>query len=56
MEQEVRHFTDQQSALALVAHSGFREVGGELLEAFYLQWQHEALVMNQWLAIQKLVI
>jgi aminopeptidase N len=27
-------------------------VGAELLEAFYLQWQHESLVMNQWLAIQ----
>jgi len=50
--EQADNMTDQQSALALVAHSGFREVGGELLEAFYLQWQHEALVMNQWLAIQ----
>jgi len=46
------NMTDQQAALSLVAHSGFREVGAELLEAFYLQWQHESLVMNQWLAIQ----
>jgi len=46
------NMTDQQAALTLVAHSGFREVGAELLETFYLQWQHEPLVMNQWLAIQ----
>ena len=46
------NMTDQQAALSLVVHSGFREVGAELLEAFYLQWQHESLVMNQWLAIQ----
>ncbi len=46
------NMTDQQAALLLVVHSGFREVGAELLEAFYLQWQHESLVMNQWLAIQ----
>jgi aminopeptidase N len=46
------NMTDQQAALSLVVHSDFREVGAELLEAFYMQWQHESLVMNQWLAIQ----
>ena len=46
------NMTDQQAALTLVVHSDFREVGAELLDAFYLQWQHESLVMNQWLAIQ----
>ena len=46
------NMTDQQAALALVVHSDFREAGAELLNAFYLQWQHESLVMNQWLSIQ----
>ncbi|MBA4502077.1 aminopeptidase N [Marinobacterium marinum] len=46
------NMTDQLAALSLVAHSGFRETGAELLQAFYQQWQHEALVMNQWLSVQ----
>ncbi|WP_010325349.1 aminopeptidase N [Marinobacterium stanieri] len=46
------NMTDQQAALALVAHSRHRESAAELLQQFYLQWQHESLVMNQWLAVQ----
>lgn len=46
------NMTDQLAALSLVAHSDFKEMAEELLQAFYLQWQHESLVMNQWLAVQ----
>ncbi|WP_425515644.1 aminopeptidase N [Marinobacterium ramblicola] len=46
------NMTDQQSALALVVHSGFRQAGERLLAEFQAQWQHEALVMNQWFSIQ----
>ncbi|MBV0932270.1 aminopeptidase N [Marinobacterium weihaiense] len=46
------NMTDQLAALSLVAHSDFRETADELLQAFYLQWQHESLVMNQWLSVQ----
>ncbi|GAA0784415.1 aminopeptidase N [Marinobacterium sediminicola] len=46
------NMTDQLAALSLVAHSEFRETAEELLQEFYQQWQHESLVMNQWLAVQ----
>ncbi|GGB95490.1 aminopeptidase N [Marinobacterium zhoushanense] len=46
------NMTDQQAALALVVHSGFRQAGERLLAEFQAQWQHEALVMNQWFSIQ----
>lgn len=46
------NMTDQLAALSLVAHSEFRETAAELLQAFYQQWQHESLVMNQWLSVQ----
>ena len=46
------NMTDQLSALTLVVHSPHRESADELLQNFYLQWQHEPLVMNQWLSVQ----
>jgi len=46
------NMTEQQAALALVVHSEFTECAGELLGEFLSQWQHESLVMNQWLSIQ----
>ncbi|WP_409522806.1 aminopeptidase N [Nitrincola sp. MINF-07-Sa-05] len=46
------NMTEQQAALALVVHSEFAECAGELLGEFLSQWQHESLVMNQWLSIQ----
>ncbi len=46
------NMTDQQAVLALVVHSEFRAAAERLLGAFHDQWQHEALVMNQWFAIQ----
>lgn len=50
--QQSDNMTDQLAALSLVAHSAFRETADELLQAFYQQWQHESLVMNQWLSVQ----
>lgn len=46
------NMTDQQAALALTVHSEFRAAGQRLLDSFLTQWQHEALVMNQWFSIQ----
>jgi aminopeptidase N len=46
------NMTDQLAALSLVAHSESRESAEELLQAFFQQWQHESLVMNQWLSVQ----
>lgn len=46
------NMTDQQAALSLVVNSGFRDAGRRLLDEFHAQWHHEALVMNQWFAIQ----
>ncbi|PSL13229.1 aminopeptidase N [Marinobacterium halophilum] len=50
--QQSDNMTDQLAAFALVAHSDDRETAEELLQAFYQQWQHESLVMNQWLSVQ----
>ncbi|MFN3880798.1 MAG: aminopeptidase N [Nitrincola lacisaponensis] len=46
------NMTDQFAALISVAHSGFRDSADELLAEFLSQWQHESLVMNQWLMVQ----
>ncbi len=46
------NMTDQSAALALVAHSRFGQAAKKLLNRFYEQWQDEALVVNQWFAIQ----
>ncbi|MDI3326837.1 aminopeptidase N [Pontibacterium granulatum] len=49
---EADNMTDQSAALAVVAHSRFKQAAHKLLERFYDQWQDEALVVNQWFAIQ----
>ncbi|WP_027857113.1 aminopeptidase N [Marinobacterium jannaschii] len=46
------NMTDQQAALGQVVHSDFVEAGQQVLAKFYDQWQHESLVVNQWLAVQ----
>lgn len=46
------NMTDQSAALGMVAHSRFKQAAHKLLERFYQQWQDEALVVNQWFAIQ----
>ncbi|WP_370278223.1 aminopeptidase N [Pontibacterium sp.] len=49
---EADNMTDQSAALSIVAHSRFKQTAHKLLERFYDQWQDEALVVNQWFAIQ----
>ena len=49
------NMTDQSAALRLLAHSttaAGQQAGATALATFYQQWRHEALVVDQWLAIQ----
>jgi len=43
--------TDQFAALATLANAAGNE-GDAVLAAFYARWQHEALVVDKWLAVQ----
>ncbi len=46
------NMTDQFAALINIAHSPFNESSEQVLGNFLTQWQHESLVMNQWLMVQ----
>lgn len=46
------NMTDQFSALVSIAHSQFDDSAHTVLDSFLTQWQHESLVMNQWLMVQ----
>lgn len=46
------NMTDQFSALTCLVHSSFEEQKQQALTSFYQQWQHEALVVNQWFMVQ----
>jgi len=48
---QAAHMTDEAAALMVLAHAGRPEADACLL-AFASRWQHEALVMDQWFAIQ----
>lgn len=43
--------TDQAAAFRAIAHSAHPQ-RAEVLERFYAQWQHEALVVDQWFSVQ----
>jgi aminopeptidase N len=45
------NMTDQFAALSVLANAPGEE-GPAVLEAFYARWQHEALVVDKWLAVQ----
>ena len=45
------NMTDQFAALSVLANSTGEE-GEKALAAFYQRWQHEALVVDKWLAVQ----
>ncbi|WP_305073688.1 aminopeptidase N [Propionivibrio sp.] len=45
------NMTDQFAALAVLANNPGDE-GGQALADFYRRWQHEALVVDKWLAVQ----
>ena len=51
---EADNMTDQFAALSVLvnADDGGGEVGDEALSAFFARWQHEALVVDKWLAVQ----
>ena len=44
------NMTDQYAALSIAVHSGHPQADS-LLERFYQQWSHEALVVNKWLML-----
>jgi aminopeptidase N len=46
------NMTDQYSALVTLVNSAAHKEKKEALAAFHSQWQHEPLVVNQWLSVQ----
>ena len=46
------NMTDQMAALVALINSGDDELAQQSLDAFYLQWQSDSLVVNQWLSVQ----
>ncbi len=46
------NMTDSQAALSMVVHSGDQSSAEGLLHRFYERWSDQALVVNQWLAVQ----
>ncbi|MBR9913060.1 MAG: aminopeptidase N [Gammaproteobacteria bacterium] len=49
------NMTDQSAALTVLVNSelpGAEAASSEALASFYQQWQHESLVVNQWLSTQ----
>ncbi len=46
------NMTDTLAALRVLVHSNFTEAREQALDTFYQQWQHDTLVVNQWLGVQ----
>jgi len=46
------NLTDRLAALRVIAQAGGETAREEVLESFYADWQHETLVVNQWLQLQ----
>ena len=46
------NLTDRLTALRWITHYGQAEEREAVLTDFYSRWQHEALVVNQWLTVQ----
>jgi aminopeptidase N len=49
--ESARHMTDEAAALTALVHADSSDAA-RCLEAFAARWQHEALVMDQWFAMQ----
>lgn len=49
--EQAAHMTDENAALTLLVHAN-SPLAPRCLESFAARWQHEALVMDQWFAIQ----
>lgn len=50
--QQADNMTDQMAVLVALVNSEEQELAQKLLANFYNTWQHDALVVNQWLAVQ----
>ncbi|QQD24563.1 aminopeptidase N [Venatoribacter cucullus] len=50
--QQADNMTDQMAALVALVNSGERVQAEALLADFWQRWQHDPLVVNQWLAVQ----
>lgn len=50
--QHADNMTDQMAVLAALVNSQEQALAQELLADFYRTWQHDALVVNQWLSVQ----
>src|SRR5690606_38214563 len=46
------NMTDRLAALSALVHSDFEAEREDVLQRFYEQWQHDNLVVNQWLGVQ----
>lgn len=49
---QARNMTDRTGALEALVHYGSNHASGEALAHFYQQWQHNALVIDKWFALQ----
>lgn len=50
--QQADNMTDQMAALVALVNSNERALAQQLLAEFYSRWKQDALVVNQWLAVQ----
>jgi aminopeptidase N len=51
---DASNMTDRQAALSAIVNCGRAEQRQTVLDQFYQDWQHEPLVVNQWLVTQAL--
>lgn len=54
--QQADNMTDTSAALHLLVNHNPNDYGQQALERIYNQWQHEPLVVNQWLEVQAGVV
>ncbi|ASP40499.1 aminopeptidase N [Bacterioplanes sanyensis] len=50
--EQADNMTDQMAALLSLVNYGSDEQADAALASFYQQWQHDTLVVNQWLSVQ----
>lgn len=46
------NMTDRLAALRVISQRGTQQQSDEALDSFYRDWQHDSLVINQWLQLQ----
>jgi aminopeptidase N len=49
------NMTERLAALKVIAVHGYAAVRDKTLDTFYLDWRHEALVVNQWFQVQAII-